>query len=322
MKTTVNNIASKNVTSFVINEDMLNEKKAMKYISKPNMVAAINDICAAIKGLNSLFSPQEYTEANSKKELFDAYHRFYIIYTDLKDIEVEARHRAEEKTEREERARQAEINKNVEKFIKPATPLKKEGKAKEEATKAVSAVALSPIMKKFLDLKSKYPDAFLLFRTGDFYETYQQDAEKASKILGITLTKSTNQKGSDGNAVKMASFPCHALDIYLPKLIRAGKRVAIYDSFEAPGQTAKRGISKLVFPGDASEKVEKKTSGRVGDANERLTKYSEELTEKEALVANAEEFAKLSKEDAKTIKHRIASLKRKIERANKALGTK
>ena len=79
MKTTVNNIASENVTSFVINEDMLNEKKAMKYISKPNMVAAINDICAAIKVLNSLFSPQEYTESNSKKELFDAYHRFYII---------------------------------------------------------------------------------------------------------------------------------------------------------------------------------------------------------------------------------------------------
>lgn len=101
MKTTVNNIASENVTSFVINKDMLNEKKAMKYISKPNMVAAINDICAAIKGLNSLFSPQEYTEANSKKELFDAYGRFYIIYMGLKDVEAEARHRAEEKAERE-----------------------------------------------------------------------------------------------------------------------------------------------------------------------------------------------------------------------------
>lgn len=79
MKTTVNNIASENVTSFVINEDMLNEKKAMKYISKPNMVAAINDICAAIKGLNSLFSPQEYTEANSKKELFDAIQGFDVM---------------------------------------------------------------------------------------------------------------------------------------------------------------------------------------------------------------------------------------------------
>lgn len=71
---------------------MLNEKKAIKYISKPNMVAAINEICAAIKELNSKFAPQEYTEANSKKELFDAYGRFYIIYTDLKDIEVEALH--------------------------------------------------------------------------------------------------------------------------------------------------------------------------------------------------------------------------------------
>lgn len=120
MKTTVNNIASENVTSFVINEDMLNEKKAMKYISKPNMVAAINDICAAIKGLNSLFSPQEYTEANSKKELFDAYHRFYIIYTDLRDAAIEARHREEEKREREERRRQAEIEKNTKELIKPA----------------------------------------------------------------------------------------------------------------------------------------------------------------------------------------------------------
>ena len=96
MKTNVMNSASENVTSFVINEDMLNEKKAIKYISKPNMVAAINEICAAIKGLNSLFSPQEYTEANSKKELFDAYHRFYIIYTDLRDAAIEARHREED----------------------------------------------------------------------------------------------------------------------------------------------------------------------------------------------------------------------------------
>lgn len=135
MKTTVNNIASENVTSFVINEDMLNEKKAMKYISKPNMVAAINDICAAIKGLNSLFSPQEYTEANSKKELFDAYHRFYIIYTDLRDAAIEARHREEEKKEREERRRQAEIEKNTKELIKPAQPLKSEEEVKE-ASKA------------------------------------------------------------------------------------------------------------------------------------------------------------------------------------------
>lgn len=223
MKTTVNNIASENVTSFVINEDMLNEKKAMKYISKPNMVAAINDICAAIKGLNSLFSPQEYTEANSKKELFDAYHRFYIIYTDLRDAAIEARHREEEKAEREERRRrQAEIEKNTKELIKPAQPLKSEEEVKE--------------------------------------------ASKANKKA------------------------------------KADK---------APKKEKK-----------ASVEGEKKTTPRVGDAEARLSTYSAELAEKEALVANAEEFAKLSKEDAKAIRHRIASLKRKIERANKALGTK
>lgn len=221
MKTTVNNIASENVTSFVINEDMLNEKKVMKYISKPNMVAAINDICAAIKGLNSLFSPQEYTEANSKKELFDAYHRFYIIYTDLRDAAIEARHREEEKKEREER-RQAEIEKNTKELIKPAQPLKSEEEVKE--------------------------------------------ASKANKKA------------------------------------KADK---------APKKEKK-----------ASVEGEKKTTPRVGDAEARLSTYSAELAEKEALVANAEEFAKLSKEDAKAIRHRIASLKRKIERANKALGTK
>lgn len=215
MKTTVNNIASENVTSFVINEDMLNEKKAMKYISKPNMVAAINDICAAIKGLNSLFSPQEYTEANSKKELFDAYHRFYIIYTDLRDAAIEARHR-------EERRRQAEIEKNTKELIKPAQPLKSEEEVKE--------------------------------------------ASKANKKA------------------------------------KADK---------APKQEKK-----------ASVEGEKKSAPRVGDAEARLSTYSAELVEKEALVANAEEFAKLSKEDAKAIRHRIASLRRKIERANKALGTK
>lgn len=205
MKTNVINTASENVTSFVINEDMLNEKKAIKYISKPNMVAAINDLCVAIKAMNSKFSPIEYTEANSKKELFDAYHRFYIIYTDLRDAAI-----------------QAEIAKNTAELIKPAQPLKSEEELKE-ASKA--------------NKKAK--------------------ADKAPKA-----EKKTSVEG------------------------------------------------------------EKKSAPRVGDANERLTKYSEELAEKEALVANAEEFAKLSKEDAKAIRHRIASLKRKIERANKALGTK
>lgn len=221
MKTNVINSASENVTSFSINEDMLNEKKALKYINKPTMVSEISKICEAIKAMNKAFTPQEYTEANSKKELFDAYGRFYIIYMGLKDAEIEARHREEEKAEREERARQAEIQKNVEKYIKPAQPVKTEEELKK---------LLKPKIKKRLT---------------------RQKTEKKASVEG-----------------------------------------------------------------------EKKSTPRVGDANERLTKYSKELAEKEALVANAEELSKLSKEDQKTIKHRIASLKRKIERANKALGTK
>lgn len=123
-----------------------------------------------------------------------------------------------------------------------------EDKAKEEATKqetkAVAKVALSPMLKQFLDLKKKHPDALLLFRCGDFYETYQKDAEKASKILGITLTRSTKTKDQDGKPLAMAGFPYHALDTYLPKLIRAGERVAICDQIEAPKQTTKRGITE------------------------------------------------------------------------------
>ena len=107
---------------------------------------------------------------------------------------------------------------------------------------------MSPLLKQFFDLKEKHPSALLLFRTGDFYESYEEDAEKASKILGITLTKSTKQKGPDGNAVKMAGFPYHALDTYLPKLIRAGERVAICDQLEAPKQTVKRSITEMVVP--------------------------------------------------------------------------
>ena len=123
---------------------------------------------------------------------------------------------------------------------------RREEKAKEELTKAetkaVAAVVLSPMMKQFVDLKSKHPDAMLLFRVGDFYETYQQDAQKASRILGITLTKSNSQKGPDGKAAEMAGFPHHALDTYLPKLIRAGERVAICDQLENP-RTAKQSNS-------------------------------------------------------------------------------
>lgn len=97
----------------------------------------------------------------------------------------------------------------------------------------------SPILKQYLDLKKKHPDAILLFRCGDFYETYKEDAEKTAKVLGTTLTHSPRTKDETGKPLQMASFPFHALDNYLPKLIRAGERVAICDPLEAPKQQAK-----------------------------------------------------------------------------------
>lgn len=112
---------------------------------------------------------------------------------------------------------------------------------------------LTPMMKQFYDLKAKHPDAVLLFRCGDFYETYSSDAVSASEILGITLTK-RNNGGKGGEPIEMAGFPHHALDTYLPKLIRAGKRVAICDQLEDPKLTktlVKRGITELVTPGVA-----------------------------------------------------------------------
>ena len=117
----------------------------------------------------------------------------------------------------------------------------------------------TPFMKQFNELKAKHPEAILLFRIGDFYEAYDEDATKIGEILGITVTRKFNSKdkGSDGHALKLAGFPYHALDTYLPKLIRAGQRVAICDQIEAPKQTAKRGISEMVTPGASMEKEQK-----------------------------------------------------------------
>ncbi|MBP3823891.1 MAG: DNA mismatch repair protein MutS [Bacteroidaceae bacterium] len=112
---------------------------------------------------------------------------------------------------------------------------------------------VTPMMKQFFDLKAKHPDAILLFRCGDFYETYSTDAVEAADILGITLTK-RNNGGKEGEPIAMAGFPYHALDTYLPKLVRAGRRVAICDQLEDPKLTkklVKRGITELVTPGVA-----------------------------------------------------------------------
>lgn len=117
---------------------------------------------------------------------------------------------------------------------------------------AVKVKGLTPMMQQFFNLKAQHPDALMLFRCGDFYETYCDDAIVASKILGITLTKRNN--GATGNVTEMAGFPHHALDTYLPRLIRAGRRVAICDQLEDPKTTktlVKRGITELVTPGVA-----------------------------------------------------------------------
>ena len=129
---------------------------------------------------------------------------------------------------------------------------------------AVQDKGLTPMMKQFFSMKAKHPEALMLFRCGDFYETYGEDAVIAAGILGITLTKRNN---SAENSVEMAGFPHHALDTYLPKLIRAGKRVAICDQLEDPkkkreqikgkkgltemDKMVKRGITELVTPGVA-----------------------------------------------------------------------
>ena len=180
-------------------------------------------------------------------------------------------------------------------------------------------IELTPMMKQFLDLKAKHPDAVMLFRCGDFYETYSTDAIIAAEILGITLTKRANGKGK---TIEMAGFPHHALDTYLPKLVRAGKRVAICDQLEDPKMTkklVKRGITELVTPGvsinDNILKLKKSTLqdwdvitiSQVGSSNTifrtspeyvylegRVVPYTDELKEEKLLLDAADDPEKLA----------------------------
>lgn len=172
-------------------------------------------------------------------------HLAATLYADVLNEKLEEQkhadyHKEEDQHVAQEKQKEEKIKNSPEQKEKE----KQEEKAKEEATKqetkAVAVIALSPMLKQFMDLKKKHPDALLLFRCGDFYETYMQDAEKASKILGITLTKSSKTKDPEGKPLAMAGFPYHALDTYLPKLIRAGQRVAICDQIEAPRQQAQQ----------------------------------------------------------------------------------
>jgi len=114
------------------------------------------------------------------------------------------------------------------------------------------AGSASPMMMQHKAIKQKYPDAILLFRVGDFYETFGEDAIKASAVLGITLTK---RNSGDAASMELAGFPHHALDTYLHKLVKAGHRVAICDQLESPKEAkgvVKRGVTELVTPGVAT----------------------------------------------------------------------
>ena len=139
---------------------------------------------------------------------------------------------AEQKAVEDANAVLAEVG-EAEEQSEPAPEAKSEEPAPEEP---------SPIIKQFDELKAKHPDAVLLFRCGDFYESYKEDAEAIAEILGITLTR------RNGENISMAGFPYHALDTYLPKLIRAGKRVAICDQLEDKKPKGKRSVSELITP--------------------------------------------------------------------------
>lgn len=183
--------------------------------------------------------------------------------TEVKDAQHADFHEENEKHEQKEEQEHTQYHQEEDRKNSPEQKEKEkqEEKAKEETTKAetkaVAAVALSPVLKQFYDLKAKHPDALLLFRTGDFYETYSKDAETASKILGITLTKSSKTQDKEGKPLALAGFPYHALDSYLPKLIRAGQRVAICDQIEAPKQTASRSSLEQAAQGNGAEKEQK-----------------------------------------------------------------
>ena len=169
----------------------------------------------------------------------------------------------------------------AEEAVKQAKGEKKESEeAKKETTKAEAAASLSPMLKQYYDLKAKYPNALLLCRSGDFYETYCNDAEKAAKILGITLTRSNRTKDIEGKPLSMAGFPSHALDIYLPKLIRAGERVAIYDQLEAPKERTRNEKMKEIEAQEEPKKEESRGEKKTDKASDPI--YQVQQKKKEA----------------------------------------
>ena len=194
--------------------------------------------------------------------------------TEVKQAETAAVVKNEEQTSEQREEEKTSSEKDVKELAVDAASTgaeripeqREEKKQEEKKEEKVATAAVSPIVKQYLDLKKKHPDAILLFRCGDFYETYKDDAVKASNILGITLTKSNERKDDEGKPLTMAGFPYHALDTYLPKLIRAGERVAICDQLEAPKQTtsSKREITEMVTPGQETGKQMAQESQETG----------------------------------------------------------
>ena len=143
----------------------------------------------------------------------------------------------------------------------------------------MAKITQTPLMKQYEEMKRKHPDAVLLFRVGDFYETFSEDAVIASDILGITLTRRAN---GANNYVELAGFPHHALDTYQPKLVRAGKRVAICEQIESPliqkKMRAKSAVTELITPAKAEAPAEVPVTKAVNEVKKAVAPICQQLT--------------------------------------------
>ena len=142
----------------------------------------------------------------------------------------------------------------------------------------MAKITQTPLMKQYEEMKRKHPDAVLLFRVGDFYETFSEDAVIASDILGITLTRRAN---GANNYVELAGFPHHALDTYLPKLVRAGKRVAICEQIQSPliqKKMGKSAVTELITPANAEPVNEVPVTKAVDEVKKAVAPICQQLT--------------------------------------------
>ena len=142
----------------------------------------------------------------------------------------------------------------------------------------MAKIRQTPLMKQYEEMKRKHPDAVLLFRVGDFYETFSDDAIVASDILGITLTRRAN---GPHNYVELAGFPHHALDTYLPKLVRAGKRVAICEQIQSPliqKKMGKSAVTELITPANAEQVNEVPVTKAVDEVKQAVAPICQQLT--------------------------------------------